>query len=192
MTPLCPYRYLSTRDLLDAKEVTAWDRADLANDPAGWDFPEESSAYLALVASEIDAELARRERLRRHLLAPAWAERGRDDLDAIRDAVDLPALVEKYAPVTLRQVGRQVRGRCLLHEGERTDDFVVNSERGLWHCFGCGKGGDCFSFVEAWLGLDFPGAVRFLADESGVALAARSRPATLRRSLPREGVVRVG
>lgn len=168
------YRTLASSDLRAAKEVTAYDRADLAADPAGWEFPEQTAAYLALVETAVDAELARRERLRNHPLAPVWTDGGRDDLDGIRARVDLPALIERYAPVTLHRAGRQLRGRCPLHPGQAPDDFAANAEKGLWHCFGCLKGGDAFSFVEAHLGLDFAGAVRFLADETGVE---RPRPA---------------
>ncbi len=175
MTAPNPYRYLPTLELLAAKEVAAWDRADIAADPAGWDFAEESAAFLALVAERVDAELARRERLRNHPLAPTWAEGGRDELDAIRAAVDLPALIEQYAPVTLYRAGRQLRGRCPLHLGQAPDDLAVSVEKQVFFCFGCLKGGDCFSFIEAWLGLDFADAVRFLADEAGVE---RPRAAT--------------
>jgi len=169
------YRYLATPDLRAAKEITAYDRADLATDPAAWDFPTQSAAYLALVAAAIEAELARRVRLRAHPLAPPSPE-DRDDLDAIRARIDLPALIETYAPVRLSNVGRQLRCRCPLHEGQSLDDFTVNAEKGLWHCFGCLRGGDCFSFIEQWLGLDFPAAVAFLADEAGVERSHRPAP----------------
>lgn len=188
------YRHLATSDLRAAKEITAYDRADLAADPSGWEFPEQTATYLALVAAAVDAELARRERLRNHPLAPAWAEGGRDDLDAIRARVDLPALIEKYAPVTLCRAGRQLRGRCPLHLGQAPDDFAVNPQKQLWHCFGCLKGGDAFSFVEAYLGLGFAAAVGFLANETGVERPLR-RPHGAPMTRPnrrREGVIRVG
>lgn len=162
-----PYRDLSTLNLLAARECTGWDRADLATDPAGWDYPDQSAAYLALAADAIEAELARRERLRAHPLAPSWPQ-GRDDLDAIRQAIDLPALIEKYAPVRFHRAGRQVRSRCPFHDGASDTSLAVNPDEAVWHCFGCLKGGDCFSFVEALLGLDFPAAVDFLAREAGI------------------------
>ncbi len=169
------YRSLATPDLRAAQEITAYDRADLATDPDGWAFPAQTADYLALVAEAIDAELARRTRLRGHPLAPASPE-GRADLDAIRARIDLPELIERYAPVRLVRMGRQFRCRCPLHEGQAPDDFAVNAEKGLWHCFGCLRGGDCFSFIEYWLGLDFPGAVAFLADEAGVERPRRTPP----------------
>ena len=56
---------------------------------------------------------------------------------------------------------------------------MVNSELRLWHCHGCLKGGDCFSFVMEWLGVAFPTAVDMLAREAGVERPARPafRPA---------------
>ena len=69
-----PYRHLTTRELLAAQEVAAWDRAHLAAHPADWAFPAESAAFVDLVAAEVGAELARRERLRRRPLAPAWPD----------------------------------------------------------------------------------------------------------------------
>ena len=65
-----PYRDTPTADLLAARECVAWDRADVAHDPAGWDFPEQTAAFLAVTAEAIEAELTRRERLRAHPLAP--------------------------------------------------------------------------------------------------------------------------
>src|SRR3954452_18659355 len=60
-------------------------------------------------------------------------------------------------------------GLCPFHE-ERTPSFGIDPVAKLYHCFGCGKGGDVFSFVMETEGLDFAGALEALADRSGVEL----------------------
>jgi len=74
----------------------------------------------------------------------------------------------QYGP--LRRAGREYRGKCPLHGGER-DSFALNPENGLWHCFsGCGDiGGDVFDFLSRKEGLDFPEALDVLARWSGTA-----------------------
>ncbi|GAB6063724.1 DNA primase [Deferrisoma palaeochoriense] len=98
-------------------------------------------------------------------------------LQAIRDRVSMVDLVGRY--VELRRSGKNWKGLCPFHD-ERTPSFVVNDERGFYHCFGCGAGGDLFRFVMEMEGLGFPEAVERLAREAGVPLArgpAESRPA---------------
>ena len=176
MKPISPYRHLTTRALLAAKECVAWDRADLAGDPTGWAFPEQSAAYLSLVADQIDAELARRERRRHHPLAPAWAD-DRGGLEEIRRRIDLVTYVERTTATELHRVGRQLRGYCPFPDHPaRSWGFVVHPEKQLWHCFGCLRGGDVFDFVEELFGLDFAAAADLLRREAG--LLSRSSPAT--------------
>jgi DNA primase len=91
----------------------------------------------------------------------------RESIERVVDAADMVALVSARTP--LRRVGARWTGRCPFHE-ERTPSFSVNSERKLFHCFGCGKGGDLIAFVRETEGLDFAEAVEWLAERSGVAL----------------------
>jgi DNA primase len=91
----------------------------------------------------------------------------RESIERVVDAADMVALVSARTP--LRRVGARWTGRCPFHE-ERTPSFSVNAERKLFHCFGCGKGGDLIAFVRETEGLDFAEAVEWLADRSGVAL----------------------
>ena len=60
-------------------------------------------------------------------------------------------------------------GRCPFHE-ERSASFSVNSDLNLYHCFGCGKGGDVVTFVRETEGLDFVGAIEWLAERFRVSL----------------------
>ena len=69
----------------------------------------------------------------------------------------------------LRRAGRSLVGLCPFHK-EKTGSFHVSLERGTWHCFGCGLGGDGFSFIEKIEGVDFKGALKILAEKAGVTI----------------------
>src|SRR5687768_3431896 len=73
------------------------------------------------------------------------------------------------AKTSLRKAGARYSGRCPFHE-ERTPSFSVNPADKLYHCFGCGKGGDVITFVRETESLDFAGAVEWLAERFGVTL----------------------
>jgi DNA primase len=95
-------------------------------------------------------------------------------LDEIRSAVDVVDLVGRF--VRLRKAGAGWKGLCPFH-AEKTPSFTVNPKRGIFHCFGCGVGGDVFGFVMRQDRLSFPEAVRQLAKSAGVALPEdRARP----------------
>ena len=70
---------------------------------------------------------------------------------------------------SLRKAGARYTGRCPFHE-ERTPSFSVNPADKLYHCFGCGKGGDVITFVRETENLDFAGAVEWLAERFRVTL----------------------
>jgi DNA primase len=89
----------------------------------------------------------------------------KDSIERVREAVDMVALVG--AKTDLRRVGSRWVGLCPFHD-ERTPSFSVDAERKLYHCFGCGEGGDAIGFVQATEGLDFPEAVETLGDRTGV------------------------
>ncbi len=78
------------------------------------------------------------------------------------------ALVEGRTELRRAGVGRMT-GLCPFHD-ERTPSFSVNVDDKLFHCFGCGEGGDLFRFVELTENVDFPGAVELLADRAGIQL----------------------
>ena len=88
-------------------------------------------------------------------------------VEAVRRGADLVAVVEERT--SLRKAGSQLTGRCPFHE-ERTPSFSVDPAKGLYHCFGCGRGGDVFTFVGEALGLDFAGAVEWLAERFRIPL----------------------
>jgi DNA primase len=107
-------------------------------------------------------------------------------VEAVKAAADFVAVVEERTQ--LRKQGGRLVGRCPFHE-ERTPSFSVNPSEGLFYCFGCHKGGDMITFVRETQGLDFAGAIEWLADRFRIALeyeeaspeqeARRSRQARL-------------
>ena len=92
-------------------------------------------------------------------------------IELIKQKLDI--VEEIGAVVPLRKSGKAFKGLCPFH-GERTASFYVFPESGTWKCFGCGEGGDLFTFVEKQQGLDFHDALVYLAERAGVALNARS------------------
>jgi DNA primase len=110
--------------------------------------------------------------------------------DRVRQAADIVDLVS--ARTDLRRAGPgRFMGLCPFHE-ERTPSFSVNADEGLYHCFGCGAGGDVFSFVMETEGLDFVGALESLAQRYGVELeVADEDPAAAERRKRRERLLEV-
>jgi DNA primase len=88
-------------------------------------------------------------------------------IDDLRLQANLVQVVQEYVP--LKRVGGKYKGLCPFH-AEKTPSFHVDPDRGFFHCFGCGAGGDVFKFVELQEKVGFPDAVRFLAQKFGVAL----------------------
>jgi len=82
-----------------------------------------------------------------------------ETIEAIRSRIDIVDLVGRY--VALKQTGRSFKGLCPFH-GEKTPSFHVHPERQIFHCFGCGAGGNAFAFLIKHENLSFPEAVRAL------------------------------
>lgn len=91
----------------------------------------------------------------------------REVIDEVRHAADIVQVVQEYVP--LRKAGTSYKGLCPFH-GERTPSFTVNRDKGFFHCFGCGQGGDVFKFVELQEGVGFQDAVRRVAATFGITL----------------------
>lgn len=92
----------------------------------------------------------------------------REDIDRVREETRIEEVVGEH--VTLRPAGvGSMKGLCPFHD-ERTPSFHVRPQLGLWHCFGCGEGGDAIAFVQKVDHLDFTEAVEYLAAKLGMTL----------------------
>ncbi len=90
--------------------------------------------------------------------------------DTVQEVKERLGIQEVIAPyVKLTRAGKSLRGLCPFHK-EKTPSFHVSPDRGSWHCFGCGLGGDAFSFIEKVEGVDFKGALKILAEKAGVTI----------------------
>ncbi|MEW5947493.1 MAG: DNA primase [bacterium] len=109
------------------------------------------------------------------------------ELEAIRSRISLVELVSAHT--RLKKSGASHKGLCPFHR-EKTPSFTVNEEKGLWYCFGCGEGGNLFTFVMKTDNLDFGEAVEKLARQAGVPLKPRRETAREERSV-RDRVLKV-
>ena len=91
--------------------------------------------------------------------------------ETVRNSADIVRVVSDY--VGLKGAGSAFKGLCPFHS-EKTPSFSVHREKQIFHCFGCGAGGDVFSFVMLAEKVPFPEAVRIVAEKCGVPIPAGS------------------
>jgi len=94
------------------------------------------------------------------------------EADLIKAKLDLVDVIKSY--VNLSPAGKNFKGLCPFHS-ETKPSFMVSPERGLWHCFGCSTGGDLIKFVMMYENMEFPEALRFLAERAGIEIESVSR-----------------
>src|SRR5690606_35089782 len=100
-----------------------------------------------------------------------------DVIRNVREANDIVDVVEEY--VQLKKQGRSYKGLCPFHE-EKTPSFSVTKEKQIFHCFGCGKGGNVITFLMEIESFSFIEAIQHLADRAGISLPKTSvRKSTL-------------
>jgi DNA primase len=112
-----------------------------------------------------------------------------EKVSEIRDRSSILEVVSDY--VTLKKTGRNYKGLCPFH-AEKTPSFMVNEEKQIFHCFGCGEGGDAFTFLMKVGHFSFPEAVEELAKRYGVKLPSRElSPAQKKETAQRETLFQI-
>lgn len=108
-------------------------------------------------------------------------------IDQIRQAANIVELASQYT--TLKRAGRKHVGLCPFHS-EKTPSFTLDEEKQLFHCFGCGSGGDVFTLIMEKENLGFPEAVRYLAEKYNIPLPERKRHSPQYKKLE-EGIQKI-
>lgn len=90
-----------------------------------------------------------------------------DAVDQIKNRLNIIDVLTPY--IELQKSGKHLKARCPFHH-EKTPSFHVSPERGMYHCYGCGAGGDMFTFIQAIEGVDFKEALKILAEKAHVEL----------------------
>ena len=90
-----------------------------------------------------------------------------ETIDAVRERVDIVDVISQH--LALKKAGKNYRALCPFHQ-EKTASFMVNAEKQIFHCFGCGAGGDVFTFLMRYENLAFYDALTELAQRAGVTI----------------------
>jgi len=107
----------------------------------------------------------------------------------VRNAANIVDVISEY--VMLKKAGKNFMGLCPFHTDNKPS-FTVNDEKQIYHCFGCGEGGNVLTFLMKYNNLSFPEAVGFLAEKYGIQIASRKMTPGQRRALEdREKLLRI-
>ncbi|HKC04308.1 MAG TPA: DNA primase [Patescibacteria group bacterium] len=91
----------------------------------------------------------------------------KDQVAEVKSKTDITTIIGER--IELKKAGRNFKAPCPFH-GEKTPSFIVSPELQIFKCFGCSEAGDVFNFLEKYEGMDFPEALKYLADRAGIKL----------------------
>lgn len=90
-----------------------------------------------------------------------------NQIEEVKSKTDIVSLISEY--IEVKKAGRNYKANCPFH-GEKTPSFIITPELQIYKCFGCGKSGDVFTFLEEHEGMEFSEALKYLAEKAGVKL----------------------
>lgn len=90
-----------------------------------------------------------------------------NQIEEVKNKTDIVSLISEY--IEVKKAGRNYKANCPFH-GEKTPSFMITPELQMYKCFGCGRHGDCFTFIEEHEGMEFSEALKYLAEKAGVKL----------------------
>ena len=108
-------------------------------------------------------------------------------IDEIKAKIDIVDLIAEH--VDLKRAGQNFKGLCPFHT-EKTPSFMVNPSKQIFHCFGCGKGGDIFAFTMLFENMSFPESISFLANKAGVNIEPLRKESGYGKGL-KEGILAI-
>ncbi len=92
---------------------------------------------------------------------------GNNQIEEVKNKTDIVSLISEY--IEVKKAGRNYKANCPFH-GEKTPSFMITPELQMYKCFGCGRHGDVFTFLEEHEGMEFSEALKYLAEKAGVTL----------------------
>ncbi len=101
-----------------------------------------------------------------------------NQIEEVKNKIDIVSLISEY--IEVKKAGRNYKANCPFH-GEKTPSFMITPELQMYKCFGCGKSGDVFTFLEEHEGMEFSEALKYLAEKAGVKLLAFKQETTTDR-----------